>query len=258
MTVFVRSEEAGVIRLKNTSGGDVVQHQLVALGGQVVIATEAVASNAIGAFQLLPLGVTVEVAAADLKTSEDTFGTANHAVYFDSVTGKISDTATQGYYLVGLLQSVKTSDGIVFISVEPSAVDLDDAGGAFVMGTGVLTAAAAATPVHVIPDASVPTGKKFYPLGMIMSVGGATAWTDSTATVVKLQDTAGSPVAAVSVAKAQLTGNAVLGFPSTGVTLQTPVRTGAGMTAAKGIDVVGDANFAAGSDISVTHFGVVK
>jgi len=258
MTVFVRSEQADVVRLKNTSGADVVQHQLVALGGQVVIACEAVASNAVGAFKLLPLGVTVEVAAADLKAAEDTFLTENQAVYFDSVTGKISDTVTQGYFLVGLLQSDKDPNGIRFISVEPRLMGLADANGDFAMGVGTLTAAAAATPVHVIPAAQVPTGKKFYPLGMILSVGGATAWTDSTATVVKLQDTAGSPVAAVSVAKAQLTGNAVLGFPSTGVTLQTPVRTGVGMTAAKGIDVVGDANFAAGSDITVTVFGVIK
>jgi len=200
----------------------------------------------------------LEAAAADLKTAEDVFATENQAVYFDSVTGKLSDTVTQGYYLIGLLQADKTSSGIVFITVAPRLMSMVDANGSYAVGVANLTAAAAGTAVHVIPAAQVPAGKKFYLLGFLLSVGGTTAWTDTTATVVKLQDTAASPVVAASVAKAQLTSQAQLGLLSTGVTLGTEVRTGVGLTAAKGLDVVGDAVFAAGSTITVTAFGIIK
>lgn len=263
MTKHTRSERADDARLVNTSGGDTVVDQLVVLGGRLRAANGIVESGEAGGFDLLPAGQLIEIGSADLKSGEDTFGTANQPVYFDPLTSKVSDTLTDDYILFGVLVFPKGTEsspanGLLVLTVEQRQITAEEASGEFIMGTGVLTAAAAATPVHVIPAAKVAAGKKFYPLGMILSVGGATAWTDSTATVVKLQDTAASPVAAVSVAKAQLTGNAVLGFPSTGVTLQTPVRAGSGMTAAKGIDVVGDANFAAGSDISVTVFGVVK
>jgi len=258
MILYTRSERADDFWLKNTTGGDVVEGQLVALGGQPMIANGAIASNAVGCFGMLPRGETFEVAAADLKTAEDTFATENQAVYWDSVANKISDTATQGYYLIGMLQADKTASGIVFISVEPKLMSMVDANGSYAVGVATLTATAAGTPVAVIPAASVPAGKKFYLLGAPLSVGGTTAWTDATATIVKLQDTAASPVVAVTYAKAQLTSQAQLVFLSTGVTLATPVRTGVGLTAAKGLDVVGDANFTAGSDITVTAYGIIK
>ena len=47
--------------------------------------------------------------------------------------------------------------------------------------SGVLTAAAAATAVVLLADASVPAGKKAYVTGLRLVVNGATAWTDSTA-----------------------------------------------------------------------------
>lgn len=75
---------------------------------------------------------------------------------------------------------------------------------------------------------------------------------------MKLQDTAGSPVTLLSVAKAQLTGNAVLGALSTGVTLGTLIKTGAGATSEKGLSIAADAVFAAGSDIKITVFGFIS
>ena len=258
MKVYVRSEEAENFRLKNTSGGDVADGDLVLLGNSVYIADEAIEANAVGCFRKLCGGLTIEAAAADLNTSEDTFATENQAVYFDSATGKLSDTVTQGYYLVGILQADKTASGIVFITVEPRLMSMQDANGSYAFGVATLTAAAAGTAVHAISAAQVPAGKKFYPLGFLLSVGGTTAWTDTTATVVKIQDTNGTPVVAATIAKAQLTSQAQLGPLSTGVTLGTAYRTGAGLTAAKGVDVVGDANFAAGSDITVTVFGIIK
>lgn len=258
MKLYTRSERADDFRLKNTTGGALTEGDLVVLGGVAMVANESIASNAVGCFGALHGGFTMEAAAADLKSGEDTFATENQAVYFDSVTGKLSDTVTQGYYLLGLLQADKTASGIVFITVEPHLVTLADANGDFAMGVATLTAAAAAAGVEVIPDAQVPAGKKFYPLGALLSVGGTTAWTDVTATILTLQDTAGTPVVAVTYAKAQLTSQAQLVFGSTGVTLATPVRTGVGLTAAKGLRLAGDANFAAGSDITITAYGVIK
>ncbi len=258
VNLATRSEKADDFRLKNTTGVNLGEGDLVVLGGVAMVANGSILIDAIGCFGALHGGFTMEGAAADLKTGEDTFATENQAVYFDSVTGKLSDTPTQGYYLIGLLQEDKASWGIVFITVEPHLVTLADANGDFAMGVGTLTAAAAATPVAVIPAAQVPAGKKFYLLGFLLSVGGTTAWTDATATVVKLQDSNGTPVVAASIAKAQLTSQAQLGMLSTGVTLGTEVRTGVGLTAAKGLNIVGDAVFAAGSDITVTAFGVIK
>ncbi len=118
-----------------------------------------------------------------------------------------------------------------------------------------LAAATAGTPVEILSDAAVGAGKKVYITNMLLSVGGATAWTDVTATVVTIQDSAA--VLALSVAKAQLTGNAQLGLLSAGVTLATPIRTGVGLTAFKGITVKADANFGAGSTITVTVTGEI-
>lgn len=124
--------------------------------------------------------------------------------------------------------------------------------------TAKLTAAAAATPVHVLPAAEVPAGKAAYIDKVLLNVNGGTAWTDVSATIVKLVDTAGSPILGVTFAKAQLTGNAVLDLASSGVTCANLVLQGTGFTAAKGIDIVADAIFAAGSDIYVTVFGFIK
>lgn len=124
--------------------------------------------------------------------------------------------------------------------------------------TASLTAAAAGTPVHVLPAASVPAGKKAYITEVLLNVNGGTAWTDLTATVVKLQDTAASPVVGVTIPKALLLGNALVSLFTATLTLATLILRGTGFTTAKGIDIVADANFAAGSDIYVTISGVIK
>lgn len=124
--------------------------------------------------------------------------------------------------------------------------------------TATLTAAAAATPVHVIPDASVGAGKKVYVTQVILTVNGATAWTDVSATVVNLQDTAVSPVLLSTYAKAGLTANATLGLLGSNITPAAALRTGAGLTTAKGLDIAADANFAAGSNIVVTVVAFIQ
>ena len=123
--------------------------------------------------------------------------------------------------------------------------------------TALLTSALATTPVAILSDAEVGAGKKAYITSMLASVGGTDVWA-GTGTVVIVRDKAASPVTAISLAKAQLGANAVLGMVSTGVTLATPVRTGVGMTTAKGLELVADGTFeTTGSDLSVTVCGYI-
>ncbi len=124
--------------------------------------------------------------------------------------------------------------------------------------TGSISASAAITPVELLADAEVPDGKKVYVDGFIVNVNGSTAWTDDTGTKIVIEDKAASPANVCEIAKAQLTGNAVLGMFSTGVTLGAAVKQGTGLTAAKGLQVKADDDFTAGSDILVTIWGVIK
>lgn len=120
-----------------------------------------------------------------------------------------------------------------------------------------ITSAAAATPIHVLPAATVGAGKKAYITGIILNVSGATAWTDLVGTVVNIQDTANSPIVGAIFDKTALLGNVTLGIFSAGCALSAPISQGLGFTTAKGIDIAADANFAAGSDIIITIFGYI-
>lgn len=120
--------------------------------------------------------------------------------------------------------------------------------------TAQLTSAAAGTPVVLVPEASVGATQKVYVASAVLNVGGATAWTDATATKVVLQDTAASPVAGATWLKALLTGNAVLGLDKA----STPGAALAnGFTLDKGLAIAGDANFGAGSTITITVTGFI-
>jgi len=137
-----------------------------------------------------------------------------------------------------------------------TAIDEVRAPGVPFYARATLTAAAAGAAVHIVPVASVPAGKKILPLDIVLNVSGGTAWTDATATIVKIQDTAGTPVVAATYAKAGLTANAVLGKMGANITTGVPIKTGVGLTADKGLDIVADANFGARSDIIVSVFGL--
>lgn len=166
-------------------------------------------------------------------------------------TAKINDLAvTAGKIASNAVTTAKILDA----NVTPAKLSVVP----FVRTAQLTAAAAAATPVHVLTAADVGAGRKAFVTGMLLNVGGATAWTDDTGTVVALQDTADTPVNLLSAAKAQLTGNANLGLLSTGVTLGAPILTGVGATAAKGIDIVADDDFTAGSTINVTVFGFIS
>lgn len=272
-TIYVNKPKADAIRLENTTGVALVENEFTVLGGKAVKAMEAVASAAVGCFEDL-LGKIVQ--AANFTSGEGTFATSNLPIYWNPSTKVFNNAATVGNYKVGYTIAPLASGVVEFVAIDPlliasSLVDLaaadvalaaeiDDIkarGGVPFFKTATLTSAAAGTPVHVLTDAEVGAGNVARIAGMIMSVDGATAWTDSTGTIVKLQDTNGSPVVGISVAKAQLTGNASLGLHNTGVTLADPVKVQDGFTTAKGIDIVADSDFDAGSNIVVTIFGFI-
>lgn len=128
--------------------------------------------------------------------------------------------------------------------------------GRWVMGTATLTSAAAVTPVNIITDAQVGTGKKFYPLGFLIRVNGTTVW--ATTANVKIQDTNGTPVDFATILVALLTSQARVGDePKANLTLENAMANGTGGTSGKGVQVVGDAN-GTGSDIFVTVWGIVR
>ena len=122
-----------------------------------------------------------------------------------------------------------------------------------------LVSTAAGTAVHIIPSASVPAGKKVYITGFRLSVYGATAWTEGTGTLINIQDTATIPLVSFRVNAAGLTANAVVdSFADTNVDCFETILKNIGLTAAKGVDIVADANFGAGSTVYVSLSGYIK
>jgi hypothetical protein len=272
-TVYVTKPKAESLRLYNTTGVALVLDEFVAMGGKSLKAKEAIADAVLGGFENL-LGQVVQ--AADYTGGAATFATGNLPVYWNPTTKVFSNTATVGNYRVGYTVGPKVGDVIEFVAIDAMLIastveDLAAAdivlaadiaaikalGGIPFRRTAVLTSALATTPVDILTTAEVGTGRKAYITDIDASVGGTAVWA-GTGTVVLLRDKAGSPVTAVSFAKAQLTSQAQLGKHSAGVTLATPVRTGVGMTTYKGLEVVADGTFeTTGSDLSVTVCGFI-
>lgn len=121
-TVYIQKEQVDHVTLTNDTGAALEQYELTVIGGLVVIADEAIASGAEGSFHC-ESGIEVQI--ADFVASEDTFGTANAPVYFDPTSGDFSDTATEGYYKVGIVQTVKDSNSVVIMSALREAVSLE-------------------------------------------------------------------------------------------------------------------------------------
>ena len=122
-----------------------------------------------------------------------------------------------------------------------------------------LTSAAAGTAINIVPVSDVTQDgnnatRQVFITDIFLTVNGATAWTDATATKVAIQDTAATEI--MSIAKASLTGNAQLQY--TQFTLSTAAIRFTGVTAGKGIQIVADANFGAGSDIYAVVQGFIK
>ena len=257
---FVKKEPAGYVWLKNTTGAIVSAGEFCILGDLGAIAQEEIDIDAYGGFLI---GSGAEVQTATLTDSEDDFDTVGQIVYWNDNDKSFSDHLTVGYYKVGQLKTVKDSGGvIVFTKFEKAEIVATDVatlqavveanaalGGRSFMKKAVLTSAAAATPVPLLTDVEVGSGKKAYVSKIYFSVNGATKW--ATTANVTLQDTAG--VVGATVAVAGLIANAMIDEGDTNVTLAAPIADGAGFTTAKGLDITGDAN-GTGSDLIVTVF----
>ena len=261
--IYTEYESENGSRLQNITGGDLIEGQFVVMGGKCLKATEAIAPFAVGGFEKLA-GKKVQSDA--VVAGENTWATGELPVYWKPSTGEFSNNPTIGYYLVGYTKQAKTGASVTFNCVDPVIVASDVAtlqgivegitakAGIPFRKTATLTAADAGTAVHVLTDADVGS-KTAYLLGAILKVDGPTAWTDDNAAIVKIQDTNGTPVVGLTYAKAELKGNAVLVLGSAGVTIGDAVADGTGFTAAKGLDIIADANFAAGDNIKVTIYG---
>lgn len=119
--------------------------------------------------------------------------------------------------------------------------------------TATLTSAAAATPVELINNTAVGTGKKFYLQGFILKINGATPW--SVVSEVRIQDNDGNNLIVIPVAI--LTANALLGIQTATITVSDAISLGTGATTARGVRIVADSN-GLGSDLVCTVFGIIK
>lgn len=123
---------------------------------------------------------------------------------------------------------------------------------------GVITAAAAGTPVVLLPDDWVPAGYQAFLDDFYIRVKGGTAWSGGSMANLFLEDTAGSTTLGfLDIAVAALTGNAILNRGTSNVTLLAGF-TDLGATEGHGIQVVANANAGAGSDIVVRILGHIK
>jgi hypothetical protein len=119
--------------------------------------------------------------------------------------------------------------------------------------TVTLSASSAATAVTLVDG--VNQNETVYISGMILKVDGATAWTDATGTIVKIQDS--SSVVGITIPKALLVGNAILYLHSTSVVPGDAITEGTGFTMGSRVEILADDDFTAGSDIKCTLFGYI-
>jgi hypothetical protein len=111
--VFPIRELNGVVQFTNGTGSAINDRTFVIdstgkFSG--VVMGGPVANGAVGEM-LVQEGVRIQ--ADDLVAAENTFATLGQPVYFKSSTGEFSDTWTAGYYLVGILTTVKDAAGVI-------------------------------------------------------------------------------------------------------------------------------------------------
>ncbi len=262
----------------NNLGRTAVYGEIVYLDGiyGIVMDHDGIANAATGRIQILDSDTVISTAQINATT---TF-VVGQPVYFkaggSSAAGTLEDDAAGGAVAIGTITaefgSPEAQTAVEFrpysqivdyggyntrlTAVEGVVDALSDDPGIPFRKTVTLKSADATTPVSIIADAAVGAGKSVYITSMYANVNGTTAWT-GTGSNVLVRDRAASPVAAITLAKAQLTTNAQLLFGSTGVTLGDGIKDGTGMTATKGIEIVGDGAFSAGSDLIVTICGFI-
>lgn len=108
-TVFIEKEKVDHVNIKNDTGAALVQNELAVVGPYVAVADEKIAKAAVGSFHVEE---GIQVQANDLHATENTFDTSGQAVYLDG-SGKLSDTETEAYHLVGYLLKAKDAKGVI-------------------------------------------------------------------------------------------------------------------------------------------------
>ena len=262
----------------NSLGRTAIYGEIVNLDGMygIVMEHDGIADNATGRISVLQPNTLIST--AQINTT-DTF-TAGQPIYFLSggavAAGTLEADAGGGAVAIGTIREEfgagGAQTGVAFIpysqivdygeyddrldDVEAVVDGLQEDPGIPFRKTVKLTSAAATTPVEIIADADVGTGKSVYITSLYANVDGADAWV-GTGDVVKVQDTAG--VAAITLAKATALGaNAQAMFGTNGVTLGDGIKEGTGMTATKGLEILADGTFeTSGSDLIVTVCGFI-
>jgi hypothetical protein len=262
----------------NNLGRTALYGEIVHLNGiyGIVMDHDGIAHGATGRIAMLDSDFIVSTAQIN---AADTF-VIGQPIYFlaggSSAAGTLEDSADGGAVAIGTITGEQGTGGAqTAVSFRPYSQIVDyggydtrlDAVEAVVDGlqedpgipfrkTVKLTSAAAETPVSIISDAAVGTGKSVYITGFYANVNGAVAWSGTGNNVI-VRDRAGTPVAGITLPDSILTADAQLMFGSTGVVLGDGIKDGTGMTPAEGIEIVGDGAFSAGSDLIVTIVGFI-
>lgn len=120
-TVYIQKEGLDHVNLINDTGADLAQYEFAVVGGLCLVADEAIVDGARGSFHI----------AGDMVSQIDTFvsgeltfATANAPVYFKEATGEFSDTSTVGYQKVGIVHTVKNSNGVVLVLFDRNATEV--------------------------------------------------------------------------------------------------------------------------------------
>ncbi len=244
----------------------------------IVMEHDGIADGATGRMYVLQPDTLVSTAQIN-KAGEFVAGAT---IYFkaggSSKAGTLEDSADDGAVAIGTIESaVGTAGAHTSVSFRPYSQIVDYGGydgrlnaveavttglakdpGIPFRKTVTLTSALATTPVEIIADAAVGTGKCVYITGFYANVSDNEAW-DGDGNNVIVRDRATSPVAAITLAKATALGaSAQSMFGSNGVTLGDGIKDGTGMTEAKGLEIVADGAFdTGGSDLIVTITGFI-
>jgi len=268
------------VTVTNNLGRTAIYGEIVNLNGMygIVMDPDGIENGATGRMYVLQPDTLISTA----QINKNSDFVAGATIYFkagsSSAAGTLEDDSAGGVAVaIGTIESAKGDAGAhTSVSFRPYSQVVNyggydarlDAVEAVVDGltkdpgipfrkTVTLKSADAETPVSIIADADVAAGKCVYITGFYANVKGNEAWS-GTGNNVTIADTASPAVSAITLAKATALGaSAQSMFGSNGVTLGDGIKDGTGMTEAKGLEIVGDGAFTAGSDLIVTITGFI-
>jgi len=268
------------VTVTNNLGRTALYGEIVLLNGMygIVMEHDGIADSATGRMYVLQPDTLVSTA----QINKNSDFVAGATIYFkagsSSAAGTLEDDSAGGVAVaIGTIESAKGDAGAhTSVSFRPYSqvvnyggyntrltaaegfiADLKNDPGIPFRKTVTLKAADATTPVSIIADAAVGTGKCVYITGFYANVDGGTDWSGTGNNVIVRDRADNTPVAAITLPDSILKGNAQLMFGSTNVDLGDGIKDGTGMTPAKGIEIVGDGEFTAGSDLIVTITGFI-